>query len=425
MKALLKRIVIFVLSRQVRQLYKKHNFKTIVITGSIGKTSTKFAIASVLNQKYRVKFQEGNYNDPVTVPLVYFGQTMPSLFNPFAWIKVFIANNKVIKSDFPYDFILLEIGTDGPGQIAPFQSYIKADLGVLTAITPEHMEYFSDLDDVAKEELNVEKLCNQLIVNKDLTDIKYIQKLSKPPLSYSIKDQANYRLTNLNFDSSGYEFEILKNETPILKASHEIIAESQLYSLAAATAIGDLANMSGQEIDAGLHKIEPVSGRMFRFLGVNNSIIIDDTYNSSPEAVKGALNSLYKLPVKQKIAILGNMNELGKYSQAAHTEIGQYCDPKQLEIVLTIGPDANQFLAPAAVQRGCNVKTFNDPYELGNFIKPLIKEGAVILAKGSQNGVFAEEAVKLLLANPIDSQKLVRQSDYWLKVKKKQFGEKK
>lgn len=422
MKSLLKRLVVFVLAKQVHQLYKKHSFKTIIIAGSIGKTSTKFAIASVLKQKYRVRFQEGNYNDLVSIPLVYFGQDMPSLLNPLAWIKVFMTNRKVIKSDFPFDFVILELGTDGPGQIAAFQKYLKADLGVLTAITPEHMEYFADLDAVAKEELTVSRLCNQLIINKDLVDAKYIQALEKPALHYSLKGQANYQLGNLKYDQSGYQFDVMKNNQLLLHANHEAIAESQLYSLTAAAAIGDLAQMSGAEIESGLHTIQAVSGRMQRLAGVNNSVIIDDTYNSSPEAVKGALDTLYKLPAKQKIAILGNMNELGKYSQSAHSDIGLYCDPSQLEIVLTIGPDANQYLAPAAQQKGCHVKTFNSPYELGKFIKPLIKNGAVILAKGSQNGVFAEEAVKILLANPADSSKLVRQSAHWLKVKQKQFG---
>jgi UDP-N-acetylmuramoyl-tripeptide--D-alanyl-D-alanine ligase len=162
---------------------------------------------------------------------------------------------------------------------------------------------------------------------------------------------------------------------------------------------------------------------MQKLTGINNSIIIDDSYNSSPVAAKLALDTLYGLESPQKIAILGNMNELGDYSKQAHEEIGSYCDPKQLELVITIGPDANKYLGPVAVTRGCGVKSFDSPYEAGEFIKPLIKSGAVILVKGSQNKVFAEEAIKLLLANPADEAKLVRQSPQWLKIKQKAFGQ--
>src|SRR5689334_21579948 len=102
MKSLAKKFVVMILGWQVKSLSKKHKFKTIVIAGSIGKTSTKFAVAAMLKQKYRVKFQEGNYNDIVSVPLVFFGQEMSSLLNPNAWFIVFSKNQKIIKSDYPY-----------------------------------------------------------------------------------------------------------------------------------------------------------------------------------------------------------------------------------------------------------------------------------------------------------------------------------
>jgi UDP-N-acetylmuramoyl-tripeptide--D-alanyl-D-alanine ligase len=160
---------------------------------------------------------------------------------------------------------------------------------------------------------------------------------------------------------------------------------------------------------------------MRRLAGVNGSIIIDDTYNASPEAVKLALSSLYQMDSPQKIAVLGNMNELGASSEEEHRKIGEYCDPKQLSLVLTLGTDANKYLAEAAETKGCKVVTFDNPYTIGDYLKSIVKPGAIVLAKGSQNGVFAEEAVKLLLANPKDQSKLVRQSPQWLKIKTKAF----
>jgi UDP-N-acetylmuramoyl-tripeptide--D-alanyl-D-alanine ligase len=156
---------------------------------------------------------------------------------------------------------------------------------------------------------------------------------------------------------------------------------------------------------------------MQRLVGVKDSVIIDDTYNASPEAVLIALDALYTFPRRNKVAILGMMNELGKISEIEHRKIGKYCDPKILDLVVTIGKDANHFLAPEARQNGCRVYEAKDAKDAGQYVFDHLKEDSVILAKGSQNGVFAEEALKPLLANKADVAKLVRQSDYWMSKK--------
>ncbi len=160
--------------------------------------------------------------------------------------------------------------------------------------------------------------------------------------------------------------------------------------------------MTKPAIEKGIASIKPVSGRMQHLEGIKGSIILDDTYNASPEAMRASLDTLYRIKAPQKIAILGNMNELGGYSQREHEAAGKYCDPRELDLVVTIGPDANKYLAPAAEKTGCNVKTFDSPYAAGKYIKEIIEPGAVILAKGSQNKVFAEEAVKQFLASSKD-----------------------
>jgi UDP-N-acetylmuramoyl-tripeptide--D-alanyl-D-alanine ligase len=200
-------------------------------------------------------------------------------------------------------------------------------------------------------------------------------------------------------------------------------AESILYSALAAVACADLLGISSTDIAKGLSAIKPVPGRMQPLKGIKHSLLLDDSYNASPEATKAALDTLYKLKGSQKIALLGNMNELGDYSQEAHEEIGAYCDPKQLDLVVTLGPDANSFTAYKAIQKGCNVKTVDSPYAAGKFIAQNLKDHAVILVKGSQNGVFAEEALKYLLADAADKSKLVRQSAAWLRKKQEQFAD--
>src|SRR3989344_4472099 len=118
-----------VMERQVNALRKKHKFKVVAVVGSVGKTSTKLAIASVLSTSMIVRHQEGNYNDRLTVPLVMFGHANPGLFNLFSWFKIILSNQRQIHGNYPYDVVVLELGTDAPGQIAQFE-YIKPNLSV-------------------------------------------------------------------------------------------------------------------------------------------------------------------------------------------------------------------------------------------------------------------------------------------------------
>jgi len=422
MKKFSRNIVSNILGWQVRRLRRKNDFKIVAVAGSVGKTSTKLAIAEVLSQKYPVRYQKGNYNDLVTVPLIFFGQKQPRLYNPLAWLAVFWKNEAILRKKYPYEIVVVELGSDGPGDMQEFNRYLRADLGVLTAITPEHMEFFDDLDAVAKEELTLSELSNELLVNKDLCPPEYLNQLKVTPATYGVQNSADYRVANIKFNSDTADFDVLRKQTLLLHAEHELVSEPQLLSVCAAIAVGDYLNMASGDIEKSIHAIKPVSGRMRRLDGINGSLIIDDSYNASPEAVKAALNTLYRLKAPQKIAVLGNMNELGGYSQKLHEEIGHYCDPREIDLLVTIGSDANKFLAAVAKDKGCQVETFDDPISAGEFLKPRIKKNAAILVKGSQNRVFAEETVKLLLANPADARKLVRQSPAWLKVKRKAFG---
>lgn len=422
MQNLAKELVVAILASQVKRLRRKHQFQVVAIVGSIGKTSTKLAVVKVLEQKYRVRSQEGNYNHLITVPLVFFGQKLPSLRNPLAWLGVFWHNERLIGEDYPYDIVVVELGTDGPGQLKQFHTYLKADVGILTSITHEHMEFFADLAAVAKEELEVVNLSDKVIANKDLVPEKYLKDIKTPIITYGVKQSADVRLSDLKFDNFSSDFAVTAAGKPIVKAKHELVTEPLLYGVTAAVAVGHQFDMTPEQIEKGISKIKPVNGRMQVLKGVNGSSIIDDTYNASPEATKAALATLYRLKADHKIAILGNMNELGTYTEAAHREIGQLCDPKQLDLVITLGPDANKYLAEEAESRGCKVSRFDDPYTLGDYLKAIIAKNTIILAKGSQNRVFAEEAVKAILKNPGDSAKLVRQSAEWLKVKKKAFS---
>jgi UDP-N-acetylmuramyl pentapeptide synthase len=421
MKDKLKKIIVSLLVARVNRLRKRHTFKVVAVGGSIGKTSTKFAVASLLGAKYRVRYQAGNYNDAVTVPLVFFGLPLPSLMNPFAWLLTFLKIEWQLRRPYPYDVVVIELGTDGPGQLARDFSYLAVDIGILTAITPEHMEFFGSIAAVAHEELVLSDLSATLVMNSDLSPAEYIP-ARQHLVTYGMKTDGAFKIVNAQLGASGYTFDIQELGAPFLAVSHPSIAVPQLYSITAAVVVGDLLGMTPGELTQGIAAIKPVSGRMQLLQGIRNAMIIDESYNASPDAMKAALDTLYALPAIQKIALLGNMNELGeKYSPSAHAEIGAFCDAAQLTHVITLGPDANEYLAPVAEKRGCRVKRCESPYEAGEFIKSILEDDAIVLIKGSQNRVFAEESIKTLLQNPDDVTKLVRQSGYWMKVKRSQF----
>jgi UDP-N-acetylmuramoyl-tripeptide--D-alanyl-D-alanine ligase len=422
MKSLFKKIIISILWGQVVRLNKKNNFKIIAVVGSIGKTSTKIAIAKALSSSFRVRFQEGNYNDIISIPLVFFGKKMPNLLNIFEWISIIIKNELQIINKFEYDFVVLEIGTDAPGQIDIFRKYLNVDVAVVTAITEEHMEFFEDLNDVALEEWSISYFSKIIYANKDLCKI-IPPNIDRKKIIYYGKDYGSeYKIQNIFRNGVIFDFEINHNGKIIANLKHEALSEVELYSITLAYIISKKFNISDDLIKKTFSKLKAFKGRMQKLHGIKDSIIIDDSYNSSPDSTRIALDALYAFPQKQKIAVLGMMNELGNKSNKYHEDIGSYCKPGLLDMVITIGEDANKYLAPSAKSKGCRVYEAKNSHDAGLYLKDIIKEDCAVLVKGSQNGVFAEEAIKPILKNKLDVDKLVRQEEAWI-IKKQKYLE--
>lgn len=420
----MKKIIRTLLERQVRKYLKKHKPLLVLIAGSVGKTSTKQAIATVLNEKYRVRAHDGNHNTHFSVPTAIMGVEYPA--NPRSisqWRTVLQAMKLRIQEEKDVDVIIQELGTDTPGDIAQFGKYLTADISVVTAVSEEHMEYFETLDAVAREELSIAKFSKLTIVNRDDVDETYAKYADTHAIdTYGMGEKAEYRLiVEPNSPLDGRIGRLVTPEWGELTITVQLVGDHSLKAAVAAACVGAKLGLTSQHIANGISKIKPVPGRMQALRGLQNSTIIDDTYNASPLAVEAALQTLMQIDAPQRIAILGSMNELGQSSAQAHEMVGLLCDPAKIEWVITIGEEAAKYLAPAAVKKGCQVKTCISPYEAGAFAHKVLKRDAVVLAKGSQNGVFAEEAVKILLHDTEDEARLVRQSESWLKKKDDQF----
>ena len=425
---IVKNIVVKILNWVTVGYIKRNHITVIAIAGSIGKTSTTNAVRTVLSQHYKVHQPKTTYNTNRSIHLEMFDMKFAA--NPLAWgwVVIRVLAKSLLKAK--YQIMVVEIGTDYPGELQSF-AFLKPHIGVLTAISPEHMERFQTIEAVAKEELTIASFCDKLIFNADTVPKKFIPPELMERITWYGKGTEysadNYRMETM-FTTDGSTEIVVKADFKALdktvgEFSLNILGEHALSSLMAAMAVGLQCDLDRTELAAGLQAIEPVPGRMQRLRGVEDSTIIDDSYNASPVTAKAALDVLYQFNVPQHIAVLGSMNELGEFSPAAHREVGEYCDPLKVDFVITIGKDANEYLAVQAEARGCKVARFDSPYDAGKFVREHLQPGAVVLFKGSQNGVFAEEAIKAVLADPNDAGKLVRQSDYWLKEKSGQFDQ--
>lgn len=410
------------LENYVRQYFKKHpDVKLVAVAGSVGKTSTKIAIATVLSKKYRVRMLNNNHNTHMSAPLGILGIEYPEdIRSIFAWLRVFRAAKKRISSPTDVDVIVQELGTDRVGEIEHFGTYLQPDIGVITAVTPEHMEFFGTIENVAKEELALANFSKLALINRDDIDGRFADFLTNPSLdTYGTSGAAEYRVEVKDFDiEHGYSaWLVIAGFAETYPATIRVIGEHSLHPVSGAVAVAAKLGMGPQEIVAGVADISAVPGRMSVLRGTNGTVLIDDTYNSSPAAAAAALQTLYNIQAPERIAILGSMNELGDVSAMEHEKLGHMCDPSLLKWVVTIGDEAAKYLAPAARSRGCQVKTFKSALLAGAFVRGVIEEGAVILAKGSQGDVYAEEAVKELLHSTGDDHHLVRQSPAWLHKK--------
>lgn len=414
------------LEKYVKKYLEKHpDIKLVCVTGSVGKTSTKLAIATVLAQQYRVRLHEGNHNTNLSAPLAILGIKYPeNVHNPFSWLKVFKAARKVIKSPSTVDVIVQELGTDKPGEIADFGRYLRPDIGVITAVTPEHMEFFGTLDAVAAEELTLANFSKIAVINRDDIDDKYAQLLTNTTINtYGTSGLAEYSFQEDDFSiETGYKGRFTSPDFNDIPATVKVVGEHNIRPVVGAVTVAVCFGMDIAAIVKGVEEIRPAPGRMNPLKGMKDSILLDDTYNSSPAAADMALQTLINLPAPQHIAVLGSMNELGATSAQEHARIGSLCHPGLIDYVVTVGDEAAQYLAPVAIQNGCAVKSFPDAISAGAYVHKVIDPRAVVLLKGSQGGIFVEETTKILLRNTSDDKQLVRQSPAWLEAKEQFFS---
>lgn len=411
------------LEMRVREYFVRHpEVKLIVVVGSAGKLSTKRAIADILSQKYRVRMHEGAAYEPaISMLLGILGIKYPSKANSILqWLKVLKAAEKRALQPTDADVVIQELYTEKPGDMARFARFMVPDMAVVAAVTPEHMNAFGTIEAVAKEELSISAFAKLTLINRDDIEARFAEFINTPGFTtYGTSALAEYHFEiNDQTPGVGYVGKVVAPEfsEPFTTTLH-VVGEHSIRPVMAAVAAAAKFGMTPEEITRGMEAVRPVPGRMNVLRGIDDTSIIDDTYNSSPLTAQAAIQALYTFShCPTRIAVLADLTDLGEASQAEHEKLGHMCDPSLLEWVVVVGSQAAQYLAPAARARGCQVKVCRDAIEAGMFVRSVSEPGAAILVKGPKKGFYMEETVKVL-CNMTEDVSLVRQSADWIALK--------
>ena len=426
-----KIILIKILYRLSEAVLKKHNPKIIAITGTVGKTSTKDAVYSALSKFESVRKSPKSYNSEFGVPLTIFGVKNPAK-NISGWVKVLLEGVMLIVFPSYYPkWLVLEVGTDKPGDIKELTKWLKPDVVIVTKLSemPVHVENFPSKEELFAEKGNLVKALKPegaLFLNADDKNVLLYRDLfAGRVILFGNSEGGDVSAKNyeISYDEEkfpqGIMFDAaLEGKEPIKIFLKDTLGEQHTYHILSALA---LIKYLGEDVVVATKAFKdeiPASGRMRILKGINNSMLIDDTYNSSPVAQEEALKALKSVKLSsrgaRRIAILGDMLELGIYTGEAHRNIGKKAS-STVSVLATVGV-RSRLIAEEALNSGMDkekVFQFNDSLEAGKFIKDLVKKGDIVLVKGSQ-GMRMEKAVEELMANPEKKKNLlVRQEEEW------------
>lgn len=416
----------------VARLYlKRYKPKVIAVTGNVGKTSTKEAIGCVLKTRYRVRMSGGNLNNELGVPLTILGEWTDQYYKHggslFFWLKVaaFGLLGLVVPHRYP-QVLVLEYGADKPGDIKRLAQLFKPHIGVVTAVgeTPVHVEFFASPEALANEKSQLIKVLSSTdhaVLNADDLSVYGMKEKTKARVTtFGFSDHANLRIMNFELSVNpdgwpqGITFKLQDPTSFVPVKMHDSLGRSQAMAAAAAAAVAEIMDINLVEVSNALKSYVGPKGRLRVLPGIKTSIILDDTYNASPSAMHVALETLRDLPAKRKIAVLGDMLELGKYSVQAHQAVGNMAGAIA-DILVCVGERAKLIADAAAneMERD-NIYAFHDANEAKSKVQELIQPGDLILVKGSQ-GKRMERVVEEIMAEPHRKRELlVRQSEKWL-----------
>lgn len=424
MKKILRSAVLWALKKMAKFRLKRFKGTVIAVTGSIGKTSTKDAIYSVLNTQFKVKQSKKSMNSDFGLPLTildiesgYSSATKWSWFLIKAFVHCFMKEYSEI--------LLLEFGVDKPGDMSFLTSIVKPDIAIITNISPVHLDdsQFSSLQDIFDEKSKIVKGLGAEGIAILNTDNPFTLKLAKSlpkknVVTFGTDRAASFRSTIIKPSLEGCNF-TLHHQNRRYDVNVKALGQFIPYIVLPAITCAHLMGMTIEDAILALDRFAMPPGRMSLLPAKKEGAqILDSTYNSSPEALKEALNLLKELggEKKRKVAILGDMNELGEQSMVLHGIIGEMI-PDCADLLITVGNKA-KYIADKAEEVGFDkekIHRFKTVKAASDFFEEKIQKKDLVLVKGSQNNVRLERLVKSIMAHPENAKDLlVRQDRFWL-----------
>ncbi|MES2203393.1 MAG: Mur ligase family protein [Patescibacteria group bacterium] len=427
-----KNILTWLLRQEAKSVLQKYKPKVVAITGSVGKTSTKDAIAAVVGARYSMRASLKSYNSEIGLPLTILG-VENAWRNPLAWAANLIDGLSLMFTQVKYpEWLVLEVGADRPGDISSLVPWLKTNVVVITRLpeVPVHVEFFSSVEEVVEEKAalidTLQPGGTLLLYADDPRTAALARRLPAPDATITMFGFGAHA------EVRGEQFEMITDSSDkpvgmrgtIVYAGGmvpvEIIGALGAHAFlpaVAAVGVGHALGLTTQEIAEGVAHYQPAPGRMRVLPGLKDTVVIDDTYNSSPAAVEAALETLAEVKMPgRKIAVFADMLELGRTSVAEHRKIGERAS-KVADLLVTVGFRARD-IAEAALDNGLKdeqILQYEDSRKAGEELKNIIQAGDCILVKGSQS-MRMERVVEELMLEPQNAPDLlVRQDAEWKK----------
>lgn len=432
MKKICKKIVAKILEWEARIFISRHKVKIVAITGSIGKTSTKESINIVLRGKFITRASQKSYNSSLGVPLSILGLSS-AWDSPRGWLSnIFLGLKEALFSKQKIDWLVLEVGADRPEDISDIARWLKTDIVVYTCLpdNPPHLEFFPSLEKLIDEKASLLKSLKKnglAILNYDDERVKKLsERTNKEIFYYGLSSEAEIKAEYpiIHYEEkdglrypNGISFKIVYQGKNIPCRIPDSIGFQHLYIALPAVATGLSAGMNILEITEAMEDYQGPPGRMKIIYGIKDTVLIDDTYNSSPVALSSALDTLESIESSgRKIAVLGDMLELGEKTMDAHLDAGKKAG-KFCDLLVLVGFRA-KLMFEGAISVGLKekkIKYFEDSLSAGIWLQNELKKGDIALFKASQ-GIRMEKAVEEVMAKPKRAYKLLcRQEKEWKK----------
>ena len=361
--------------KDLAEHYRKSlDIKVVGISGSVGKTSTKEMIATVLSQKYNVLKTEGNFNNEIGVPLTIFN----------------------LREE--HEIAVLEMGINHFGEMTRLAKMARPDICVITNIGVAHMELLGSRDGILKAKTEMFQYMNPdgtIIFNGDDDKlITYSPENGITPIYFGLGENSSYRaeqIANNGLRGTNATFVTPKSR---FSAHISIPGEHMVHNALAGIAVGYALGMSDAEIKAGIEALKPLAGRN-HLIETNTYTIIDDCYNANPISMKASIDVLSKADTRT-VAILGDMGELGAKEKEMHYDVGQHTTTAGIHVLICIGTLSEE-LARGAKETGCNIQIYHYPDQEHFFaeMSSILEKNDTILVKASHAMAF-EKIVKKL-----------------------------